>query len=156
MSVNVAGVTVTEILLEANPRVAVIVAVPGATAVKAPPPVGFIIVVSLEVQVAVAVRSGVVPSELLPVAFRLTDSPTGTGGRSAGVMAMPSRTGAPTVSMACPEIVPSAASIAALAEPAPAATAVAHGIGWVPGAAGRLPSQTSRTIYACWPPFAKN
>jgi hypothetical protein len=97
IELSVAEVTVTETVPVINPEVAVSIAVPAPIAVATPPPTILITPELLEVHPAAA-SVLVVPSEEFPVAVKVKDAPKGMGGRFAGVTAMLSRTGVPTLS----------------------------------------------------------
>ncbi len=102
------------------PEAAVIVALPCATLVASPPLLTVAIVVAEEVQVAVVVRVCVVPLLYVPVAANCCVLPAATEA-VAGVTEIEVSTGAVTVSVAEPLIVPDLAVIVAL----PCATLVA-------------------------------
>ena len=147
---KLAAVTVTVMLPEIRPveSVAVIVAVPGPLGVAAPPAATEITKGLLEFQVALADRFVWLVSEFVPIAVNVIPvALIGIGGRFPGVIAMLCSTTVPTYSVAGGETTdPDAAVIWVLAYPTPVATAVAAFTGFVPIAAGTLPSHTSRTM----------
>ena len=108
-------------LSEILPEVAVMVAVPAATAVARPLLLTVATDVLDEVQVTCVVISWVVPSEYVPEAVNCWVVPTGMLGL-AGVTAMEDRVAEVTVRVVLPEILPEVAVMVAV----PAATAVAR------------------------------
>jgi hypothetical protein len=92
------------------PEVAVIVVTPGSTLAASPPLLTVAIVVADEVQVAVLVRFCVLPSLYVPVAVNCCVYPAATDAVP-GVTATEANTGAVTVSVAEPWIVPEVAAI---------------------------------------------
>ena len=117
---KIAEVTVRVALPEMLPNLAVMAAVPAATAVTRPLLVTVAAVVFDEPQVTCVVMSKFVPSEYVPVAVNCGVSPTGMLGL-AGVTDMEDRIAEVTVSVALPEMLPNVAVIFAV----PATTAVA-------------------------------
>ena len=69
MPVSAPVATVTVMLPDSKPEVAVSTALPALTAVALPPAPNDITPGLLDVHVALEVRSGVLPSETVPVAF---------------------------------------------------------------------------------------
>ena len=147
IAVTAAEVTVTEIVPDTKPEVAVRTAVPGPVAVALP--VLKLMEITpelLDVHVAPATTL-LVPSENFPVAVNGTVAPRGIGGKLLGPMERLCSTGVPTLRGIDGETTaPREAEIAVVAYPTPAATAVALGVGLVPGAAVSETSQTSRTM----------
>jgi hypothetical protein len=92
MEDRVEEVTVKGVLPDIFPDVAVIVVEPGATAVARPPLLIVATEVSKELQLTLAVRSWLDPSEYLPVAINCSVTPAGTLG-CAGVTTMKERVG---------------------------------------------------------------
>jgi hypothetical protein len=105
-----AAVTVNVAELWIVPEVAVIVAVPFATLVASPLLFTVAIVVADEAHVAVPVRFWVVPSLYVPVAMNCCVYPAATDAVP-GVTAIEANTGAVTVNVVEPWIVPEAAVI---------------------------------------------
>jgi hypothetical protein len=110
IDVNTAAVTVNVAEPWIVPDVALIVAVPFATPVASPPLLTVAIVVADEVQVTVLVRFCVVPLLYVPVAVNCCVYPAATDAVP-GVTAIEANTGAVTVNMAEPWIVPEVAAI---------------------------------------------
>jgi len=115
-----AGVTVRVVFPEILPEVAVMVAVPAATAVARPLLLTVAADVLDDLQVTCVVISLVEPSEYVPEAVNCLVLPTGRLGL-AGVMDMEDRVAGVTVRVVFPEILPEVAVMVVL----PAATAVA-------------------------------
>src|SRR6266536_3794645 len=120
-----AAVTVSVVLPETPPKVAVIVVVPAATDVARPcdPPALLIVATAVldELQVTWVVRSCVVLSLKVPVAVNCWVNPSGRPGL-VGVGAIVDRVAAVTVSVVLPETPPKVAVIVVV----PAATDVAR------------------------------
>src|SRR5437667_6247745 len=108
IEVRVAAVTVSVVLPETPPKVAVIVVVPAATDVARPcdPPALLIVATAVldELQVTWVVRSCVVLSLKVPVAVNCWVNPSGRPGL-VGVTAIETRVALVTVSVAQPETV---------------------------------------------------
>jgi len=121
MEDRVAEVTVRGVLPEINPEVAVMVAVPAATAVAKP----VLLTVAAdgleELQVTCLVMSKLVPSEYAPEAANCWVAPKGILGL-AWVTDMEARVAEVTVRVVLPEMLPEAALMVAV----PAVTAVAR------------------------------
>jgi len=117
---SVAGFTVTVLLPEILPKVAVIVGVPAATAVASPLPLTVATDGSDELQVTSVVISYLVRSEYEPVAVNCWVSPRGVLGL-ADVTAIEDRMAKFTVRAVAPETLPKVAVMVVV----PAATAVA-------------------------------
>ena len=120
MKDRIAEVTVRVLFPEIIPEVAVMVAVPAATAVARPLPLTVATDVLDELQVTCVVTSRLVPSEYAPEAANCCVTPTGMLGLT-GVTEMEDRVAEVTVRVVLPEIVPEAAVMVAV----PAAKAVA-------------------------------
>ena len=119
MKDRVAEVTVRVVLPEIVPEVAVIEAVPAATAVARPLLLTVTTDVFEEVQVTCAVISRLMPSEYVPVAVNCWVTPTGILGLT-GVTDTEDRVAEVTVRVLFPEINPEAAVMVVV----PAATVV--------------------------------
>ena len=120
MKDRIAEVTVRVLFPEIIPEVAVMVAVPAATAVARPLPLTVATDGLEELQVTCVVTSRLVPSEYAPEAANCWVTPTGMLGLT-GVTEMEDRVAEVTVRVVLPEIVPEAAVMVAV----PAAKAVA-------------------------------
>ncbi len=121
MEDRAAEVTVRVVLTEILPEVAVMVAVPGATAMARPLLVTVATDVFDEPQVTCVAISWLVPSEYVPIAANCWATPTGMIGL-AGVTAREERAAEVTVRAVLAEIPPEVAVMVAV----PAATAVAR------------------------------
>mgnify|MGYP001573491007 CR=1 FL=1 len=121
---SVAADTVRMVLLATDPSVAVIVAVPAATEVASPLEPAALLTVAIaesdELQVTVAVRSWVEPSEYMPVAVNCRDAAGAILGLL-GVTWIEESVAEDTVSVVLPKTDPRVAVI----EAEPAATGVA-------------------------------
>jgi hypothetical protein len=103
-----AGVTVTVVVAEVAPEVAVMTDEPTAIAVARPVELTVAALAVAEVQVTVLVRLAVVPSVYVPTALNCSVRPFATLG-AAGVMEIDSSTAGVTVRVAFPDVVPDAA-----------------------------------------------
>jgi hypothetical protein len=110
IDVNTAAVTVNVAEPWIVPEAAMIAAVPFATLVASPPLLTVAIIDADEVQVTVLVRFCVVLSLYVPVAVNCCGYPAATDA-GPGVTAIEANTGAVTVNMAEPWIVPNVAAI---------------------------------------------
>lgn len=115
--------TVTVLVPLMEPELAVIVVVPAASAVTKPLAETVAVVTPDDVQVAVLVRSWVLPSVYVPVASNCKVVPSAIEAL-AGVTAMDSRVGGFTVRVEEPLIAPEAALMTVLPTPAPLANPV--------------------------------
>ena len=122
MEDRVAKVTVRVVLLEIAPNLAVMIAVPAATAVARPLLSTVATDVLDELQTTRPFISWLVPSEYAPEAANCWVTPTGMLGL-AGVTDMEDRVAEVTVRVVAPEIVPEIPEIAVMIT-APCATAV--------------------------------
>jgi len=120
METRTAGVTVRVVEPAIDPEVAVTPVLPGATLVTRPCALTVAMLPSAVLQVAELVRSRVLPSLYVPVAANGCVVPRAKDG-FAGVTAMDTRTGCPTLSVAEAVMEPEVAVMVALPTPAPVA-----------------------------------
>jgi hypothetical protein len=146
MAVRVAAVTDTVIFVVTEFSVAEITALPGPAAVTTPPALTVATVGLTDIHVTELVTSFADPSEYVPFAVNCCVCPDCRNGGDPGERAMVCSTGAPMVRLVAPEIELDVALIAVVASPTPTAREVEAGMGNVPGAGARVPSQTIRTI----------
>ena len=125
MKDRVAEVTVRVVLAEIAPEVALMVAVPAATAVARPLLLTVATDVLDELQVTCVVTSRLVPSEYTPEAANCRVTPTGMLGLT-GVTDMEDRVAEVTVRVVLPEIVPEVTVMVAVMVAVPGATVVAR------------------------------
>jgi hypothetical protein len=130
------------------PEVAEMEVVPTATVVASPPAAMVAAPAFVDAQVAVAVRFWVEPSEYVPVAVNCWVRPAETIG-FAGVTAMEASTGAKTVSVVLPMMLPEVAEMVVV----PTATVVARPLAAMVAAAVFVDAQVTEAVRFCVEPL---